>query len=101
MKSLPTIDPYSYNGQMENNNTKMEGMMKILFPDLQVPYGYLYQIASYLEETKINAQILPKVIRGVANIIEGTGVGQVIVHVNSETVNVSTRETDGEIRSKF
>jgi hypothetical protein len=99
MNSLPTIDRLDYYGQLENNNQKMSDLFKGLFPDIEVPYEYLFELADFLAETKVNARILPKVIRGVHNILIGTGKGQVIVHVQGEVMNVSVRETDEDIRS--
>lgn len=96
MSSLPTIDPYDYWGRMENNNQIMEDKLRELFPETQVPYDYIGQLLTFLQETKVNARILPKVIRGVHNILLGTGQGQVIIHVRQDTVNVSVRENDSE-----
>jgi hypothetical protein len=96
----PTADLELYDEQLKVNNAQMEGLLKTIFPDLEVPYGELYQILSFLEETQINPQVLPKVIRGIHNIEIGTGKGQVIVHVQQQMVNVSLREQDEEIKTK-
>lgn len=90
-----------YDQEAENNRQKAEELLKLLFPNLKVPYEFVYQIASYLEETGVNPQVVPRVIRSIYNITIGTGVGQVIVHVNKSVVNVSTRETDVEISAKL
>lgn len=93
-------DIEDYNTQLAINNQKMEGLLKALFPDLKVPYDDVYRVLLFLEETQVNPQMLPKVIRGVHNIVVGTGKGQVIVHVQEETVNVSVREQDEELKTK-
>ncbi len=108
MSSLPTIinnkgyyeTEYSDNPEDENNAKKMEDLFDSVFPDLTIPCGYIYEILKYLEETNVNARVIPKVIRGVNNLLIGTGKGQVIVHVNKNIMNVSVRENDEEIKSK-
>lgn len=89
-----------YQQESENNNKLAQELLERLFPGIAVPYDLLYQTASYLSETGVNPQILPKVIRGIHNITIGTGQGQVVVHVTKQTINVSSRETDAEIRTK-
>src|SRR5687767_11452390 len=89
-----------YNTQLSINNAKMEGLLKAMFPDLHIPYEDAYQILLFLEETGVNGAVIPKVIRGIHNIVIGTGKGQVIVHVQGEMVNVSLREQDEEIKTK-
>lgn len=96
-----TADLELYDEQLKVNNAQMEALLKQLFPDLEVPYRELYNILSFLEETQVNPQVLPKVIRGVHNIEIGTGKGQVVVHVQQETVNVSIREQDEEVKTKI
>ena len=98
--SKPIIDLEDYNTQLAINNQKMEGMLKALFPDLNVPYEDIYQILLFLEQTQVNAAVLPKVIRNIHNIAIGTGKGQVIVHVQGELTNVSMREQDEEVKTK-
>jgi hypothetical protein len=93
--------PCLYDQEAEHNNEKAEQLMRVLFPNLKTSYQFIYQIASYLEETGVNPQVLPRVIRSIHNIIIGTGVGQVLVHVNKEALNVSTRETDTEIKAQI
>lgn len=100
MSKLPTVDLEDYNTQLAINNQKMEGLLKAMFPDLQIPYEDVYKILLYLEETQVNADLLPKVIRNVHNIVIGTGKGQVIVHVQGDMANVSMREQDEEIPTK-
>lgn len=101
MSSLPTIDLEDYNQQLSINNQKMEGLLKAMFPDLGVPYEDVYQILLFLEQTQVNSEVLPKVIRGIHNIVIGTGKGQVIVHVQEQMTNVSVREQDEEVKSKI
>lgn len=93
-------DLEDYNSQLTINNEKMEGLLKAMFPDLNVPYEDIYQILLFLEETHVNAAILPRVIRGIYNIMIGTGRGQVLVHVEPININVSTREQSDEIKAK-
>lgn len=100
MSSLPTIDLEDYNTQLSINNEKMEGLLRAMFPDMQIPYEDIYQILLFLEETKVNAAVLPRVIRSIHNIVIGTGKGQVIVHVQGELTNVSMREQDEEMKTK-
>ena len=99
MISIPTVqqDYQSYDKQLEVNNQKAEELLSQLFPDLKLPREDIFNILSFLQETKVNAQILSRVIRGVYNLTIGTGKGQVIVYVKGETVNVQTRETDEDI----
>jgi hypothetical protein len=99
MISIPTVqqDYENYDKQLEVNNSKAEELLGQLFPELKLPREDIFNILSFLQETKVNAQILPKVIRGVYNLTIGTGKGQVIVYVKGETVNVQTRETDEDI----
>ena len=98
MNGLPTIDPYNY--EVENNNAQVSELFTQLFPELHIPHEIIFDLLNYLSETKVNARILPKVIRGVNNILIGTGKGQVIIHVQDEIMNVSIRETDEEIKSR-
>lgn len=94
------VDLEDYNTQLSINNEKMEGLLKAMFPDLLIPYDDVYQILIHLEETGVNPQVLPKVIRNIHNIVIGTGKGQVIVHVQGELTNVSMREQDEELKTK-
>ena len=108
MTSLPTIiqkkdyyeQDYEDNAIDDNNAKKMDELFSKVFPDIHVPTGYIYEILKYLEISDVNAKVLPKVIRGVNNLLIGTGRGQVIVHVNDTIMNVSIRENDEEIKTK-
>lgn len=95
------VDLDDYNTQLAINNQKMEGLLRAMFPDLTIPYEDVYQILLFLEETQVNGAVLPKIIRGIHNIVIGTGKGQVIVHVQGEMLNVSLREQDEEVKTKI
>ena len=98
-KGLPTINPNNYDDQLFHNNVEMQKILDSLFPELKMPYDSVYKILSYLAETNINATILPYVIRGINNIIIGTGKGQVIVHVRGNITNVQNRESNDDIET--
>jgi hypothetical protein len=83
-----------------SNDEKMEQLLKQLFPDIVVPYEYIYQTLQFLEETQVNAQILPTVIRAIHNISIGSGKGRVIIHVQGQLVSVSLTEDNKEINTK-
>ena len=102
MSSLPTIvlNKSEYDLEWDTNSQKMNELFNTLFPEINVPCQYIYEILKFLEETNVNAGVLPKVIRGVNNIVLGTGNGQVIVHVQKNIMNVSVRENDEEIKTK-
>lgn len=103
LNSLPTVrDPGNYPQQANYNETKVVQMFSAIFPDSEP--GLLQEaltIVSYLAETNVNPQIIPRVIRGIHNVMIGTGKGQVIVHVQGSTTNVSVRETDEEIKTRL
>lgn len=98
MTSLPTIERDPYQIERENNDKKVINLFKSLFPETPVPYEYIFDLVRFLEETRVNARVLPQVIRGIHNIVIGTGNGQVIVHVRTDTkteectMNVQNRE---------
>ncbi len=99
-------DLEDYNTQLSINNQKMEGLLKAMFPDLQVSYDDIYGILTYLEQTQVNAEILPEVIRGIHNLMIGGGEGQLIIHVNSEpdgrtTVRVTILEKRNPVMGKI
>jgi len=102
MSSLPTIveSRAEYDIEWDNNAKKIEELFNAVFPDVHVPCQYIYEVLKFLEETNVNAGVLPKVIRGVNNILLGTGKGQVIVHVQKNIMNVSVRENDEDIKTK-
>ena len=100
MSSLPTIqnleDKFLYPDDDKSNQRKL---YKILFPDLSIPFDDVFQVLLFLQETKVNAQILPPIIRAVFNLTIGSGRGQVIVHVRKDTVGVEMREASEDIKT--
>lgn len=92
MRSLPTIEQDPYTVERSNNDAKVATLFSQLFPDTPVPYEFIFGIIRQLEETKVNARILPEVIRGIANLNESQHRGQVIIHVQRELTNVQVRE---------
>ena len=92
MKSMPTIEQTPYEMERVNNDTKITALFASLFPDTAVPYEYIFDVVRLLESTKVNARILPEVIRGIYNININDKRGQVIVHVQKELTNVQIRE---------
>lgn len=95
-----TDDPASYEYQVEHNNERVEKLFEQIFPGVSVPYAYIYQIVSFLQETNVNPQALPRIIRGIHNITLGTGEGEVVVHVRKQTTTIEVKERDGEIKTK-
>lgn len=98
MEDMTPKDPYL--AEQENNNAKVQQMMEIMFPDIGVPFDYIYQTMSFLQETQVNAEVLPRVIRGVNNLILGTGEGEVVIHVRGNVLTVETKEREGSIKVK-
>ena len=92
MNSLPTIEQTPYEMERANNDEKITQIFVQLFPQTQVPYEYIFDIVQMLEQTKVNARILPEVIKGIYNINTNDRRGQVIVHVQKELTNVQIRE---------
>lgn len=100
MNSLPSIIENTYEREVDSNGAQVTRMFALLYPDISDSLVYdIAKIASYLQETKVNPEILPRVIRGVHNILIGTGHGQVILHVQKKQTNISVRETDDEIKT--
>lgn len=100
-ESLPTItDPTQYDQQLENNNRVLDGLLNQLFPNITLPHQNIYQILQYLDQTSVNPEVLPRVIRSVQNIILGTGQGEVLIHVRRDVMTVEARERDGNISTK-
>ena len=80
MNSLPTID--------QINLEKYWSIVSQLEPDF-------FTIRTLLEETGVNPQIIPKVIRGISNMALGAGYGRVIVYMRNKTVtSIETAEED-------
>lgn len=100
MNSLPSIVETIYDLESDNNGKQITKIFALLYPDIDDKLVYdIAKIASYLQETKVNPELLPRVIRGVHNILIGTGHGQVILHVQKQQTNISVRETDDEIKT--
>lgn len=99
MKSLPTVDTGSYEFERSNNDAKIAALFAQLFPDTPVPYEYIFDVVRLLEQTKVNAKILPEVIRGIYNLRIGERRGQVIVHVTKELTNVQIRENSETLKT--
>jgi len=91
-KSLPTIEQDPYKIETENNDKKVSVLFASLFPETAVPYEYIFDVVRLLESTKVNARILPEVIRGIYNLNSHNRKGQVIVHVSRELTNIQIRE---------
>lgn len=98
MTNQPTVvvETITYEEEVSHNNEQMEALFHALFPNLTVPSRVIYETMLFLQETNVNPLVIPKVIRGVHNIMIGTGKGQVIIHVDKDKANVSIRETDVE-----
>lgn len=98
MNSLPTtVQAQDHFVQLEHNNDQAVTLFTALFPSInQETIMNMFTIISYLQETQVNPQILPRVIRGIHNVMIGTGLGQIIVHVRGNETNVSVRETDAQ-----
>lgn len=101
MISLPTIEKGIYDIESDHNNDIASKLFDQMFPNTLVPYEYLFELVKFLETTKVNAQVLPQIVRGVHNIVIGTGRGQVIVHVQKENMNVQVREQGEELTTKI
>lgn len=99
MISLPTLSGYDL--EASHNSQKLEEFFNQLFPDLFIPADYIYELLSFLQESKINITILPEVVRGVSNLLTGTGEGQCIVHVHQGMCNVQVREQCRERPARF
>ena len=92
MKSLPTIEQDPYILERSVNDAKISALFASLFPESLVPYEYIFDMVRLLEQTKVNARILPEVIRGISNLNTRNHRGQVIVHVQKDLTNVQIRE---------
>jgi hypothetical protein len=99
MSSLPTIEVDPYVLERTNNDQKIIQLFSSLFPDTSVPYEFIFDLVRLLEETKVNARLLPEVVRGIYNITSNKRVGQVIVHVQKELSNVQIRQNSETLRT--
>ncbi len=91
-RSLPTIEQDPYTIERTNNDAKITQLFASLFPDTPVPYEFIFDVVRMLETTKVNAKILPEIIRGIYNLNVSNRRGQVIVHVQKDLVNIQVRE---------
>lgn len=91
-KSLPTIEQDPYTLERTVNDAKITQLFASLFPDTPVPYEFIFDVVRLLESTKVNAKILPEVIRGIHNLRVSDHRGQVIIHVQKDLTNVQIRE---------
>lgn len=72
----------------KQNHEKYLEVLRTLDPDL-------YMIRVALQETNINPQILPRIIRSLGNLNIGTGYGEVTILVKSRTVTqIKGNESD-------
>lgn len=101
MNSLPTVNLTDYQVQNNVNSEQIATMFAYLFPHLTMPYGDIYNILSDLDNTRVNPQILPRVVRSVNNILTNTGQGQVIVHVIGEKLTLTTKIQEAQIPSRM
>lgn len=92
MKSLPTIEIDPYTLERSVNDAKITALFASLFPDTPVPYEYIFDLVRQLEVSRVNARILPEVIRGISNLNISERRGQVIIHVSKGLANVQIRE---------
>lgn len=98
-KSLPTIDTDSYEFERTTNDSQITKLFAQLFPETVVPYEFIFDVVKMLETTKVNAQILLEVIRGVSNLQIADRRGQVILHVQKGMVNVQIRENSETMKT--
>lgn len=99
MKSLPTIETEAYIIERSNNDAKISQLFASLFPDTPVPYEFIFDMVRMLEATKVNARILPEVIRGIYNLNTNQRRGQVIIHVQKDLTNVQIRENSETMKT--
>ena len=92
MKSLSTIEAEPYIFERSTNDAKISELFASLFPETPVPYEFIFDMVRLLESTKVNARILPEVIRGIYNLRISDRRGQVIIHVQKNLTNVQIRE---------
>lgn len=93
MSSLPTIIQEPDFDRL--NQERFELILASSAPEL-------WRVYQYLRETNVNPAILPKVIRGIANIASSPShVGRVIIFVEGSTMSVQIRESDLEREEIF
>lgn len=99
MISLSTTERDPYTNERATNDSKIIQLFSQLFPDTPVPYEYIFDMVRMLEQTKVNARILPEVILGIHNISINKRRGQVIIHVQEDTSNVQIRQNSESIKT--
>lgn len=99
MISLPTIEREPYTIERSNNDAKISQLFASLFPETPVPYEFIFDMVRLLETTKVNARILPEVIRGIYNLNTSNHRGQVIIHVQKDLTNVQIRENSETMKT--
>ena len=86
MNSLPTIVEHDFIEQA--NKEQLWDVVAKLDPEL-----FLIKVA--LEETKVNALIIPRFIRALSNLAYGTGYGCVRTFIsNNKVTQIKAEETD-------
>lgn len=84
----PQTTEYLTMNETANNDDKYLEVLRTLDPEL-----YLIKMA--LEETGVNAQIIPRVIRVLGNLEIGTGFGEVVILMKSGVVTqIKANESD-------
>ncbi len=99
LKSLPTVRE-DYKAEKDNNENQVSSLFDQLYPNLNIPHNDIYMLLTYLDQTNVNPLVLPRIIRGIQNILIGTGQGEVLIHVRGETLTVEARERDVQINTK-
>ena len=99
MRSMPTIEQDAYTVERANNDSKIAHLFSQLFPETPVPYEFIFDVVRLLETTKVNARILPEVIRGIYNLRLSDRRGQVIIHVQKDLCNIQVRENSDTMKT--
>lgn len=99
MSALPTIEQDPYILERSVNDAKISQLFASLFPETPVPYEYIFDLVRQLELTRVNARILPEVIRGISNLNISNRRGQVIIHVQKDLTNVQVRENSETMKT--
>ena len=85
--SLPTLVSTDYWEISAYNEKIIEEKAKNLEPEF-------WLLARYIKETKVNPEILWRVVRGINNLWLGTKAGRLIIFVNGTKTTVQVREDD-------
>lgn len=74
--------------EQQNNEEQLAQILKTLDPNL-------YMIKVALQETQVNPEIIPRIIRSLGNLNVGTGYGVIEIIVRSRTVTqIKSGESD-------